>query len=424
MNASRWTDEDIERMRTIGDPLADNAVAAVFEHGGGAEGVHQLLVRLFAPDTTGAGHDVLRARFDSAADTPLPDEVRRYLEEGHRLPGWARLPEKQQLIHEGGTVGLEFGLMVSTLLACASLPECYVMAKGVKVLAYTGRLDEHTRRRLLETAQFIMDIAHSGNVIPANSGDGDGAPPGELPRGIQSALRVRLMHASIRYLIQHGGKVEGREKTSADVANQWVPTDGKPINQEDLVYTLMTFSWVPIRVLRDFGLRPDQELAFLTRWNLVGHFMGVREDLLPATVDEAEALFEQIKTRQKGSTGPGRALTRHLLEYVRSVMPFGCKGLPKILIHTYVGTETASILGVSPPGFLERLAIRVVKVILGWIVRAVDDAYRDDSGLGPVSVWLHRRLLMALAHMSPDGFRIPPDFWSDEVFGHHRAVQR
>ena len=39
-------------------------------------------------------------------------------------------------------------------LLCASLPECYVARRGVPVLWLTQQLEQHTTRRLYETAQM------------------------------------------------------------------------------------------------------------------------------------------------------------------------------------------------------------------------------------------------------------------------------
>ena len=57
--------------------------------------------------------------------------------------------------------------------------------------------------------------------------------------GIRSAQKVRLMHDAVRHLIlEHG----------------WDPALGLPINQEDQLGTLLTFSAVILDGLRKLGL--------------------------------------------------------------------------------------------------------------------------------------------------------------------------
>jgi hypothetical protein len=53
---------------------------------------------------------------------------------------------------------------------------------------YTHRLINHPFRRIVETAQFVLDV-----MAP------DGL--GHSGRGVRSAQKVRLMHAAIRHLI-------------------------------------------------------------------------------------------------------------------------------------------------------------------------------------------------------------------------------
>ena len=85
---------------------------------------------------------------------------------------------------------LLYGLASSTLLACASLPQCYVMKYGTEVLAYTKFLQVDPQRRIRETAQMVMDV-----MCPR------GLEPGD--RGVRATMKVRVMHAIVRHMIEH-----------------------------------------------------------------------------------------------------------------------------------------------------------------------------------------------------------------------------
>jgi hypothetical protein len=428
MSKSDWNDEFLNEMRGIGDPLADRAINALFETAGdnGATRVRGLLQELFQNRATGNGHALLRSSFGNVDHQELPEAVRQYLEEGHRLPGWANEHPNPALIREGGELALQFGLMMATILACASLPECYVMARGVKVLAITGQLDAHTHRRLMETAQFAMDVATPGHIVPP---DAERLDPDNLSPGVASALRVRLMHAAIRHLIQRAEDGQplnrGSGVTAAEVysSSRVEASDGTPINQEDLAYTLMTFSYVPIRVMKKFtNLSDDLAEAFITRWNIIGHCIGVREELLPANLAEAEILFETIKARQAGRSTDGIGLTKHLRECMRHMMPIGLKLLPDLLTHLYIGEETAEIIGIRTLTWFDKLKLLPLRWLLRFSLTTIDDQYLAHPHIGHISVWLHRRILIGLAGMNPDGFRIAPHFWDVEVFGNHKAL--
>ena len=90
----------------------------------------------------------------------LPEDIRAYMKAASALPPWrdrAQIDEAQQFF-------LLYGLASSTLLACASLPQCYVMKYGTEVLAYTKFLQVEPTRRIRETAQMVMDVMVPGGL--------------------------------------------------------------------------------------------------------------------------------------------------------------------------------------------------------------------------------------------------------------------
>ena len=166
---------DLDLLRQIGDPLADDAVAAYF-----ADVVE---------------HDPRALFVNLVRHVHLPDEdqvpaIRHFLIEASRRPEW--VDEKAVL---GGQKF--FNALVAhqfSALYLASLPNSYAAAKGVQVLHLTGRLQTDTQRRLNETAQLLMDIATPGAMDAGGS-------------GIDRILHVRLMHAAVRWLIAHDAAV-------------------------------------------------------------------------------------------------------------------------------------------------------------------------------------------------------------------------
>ncbi len=311
----------LDAMRQIGDAPADQLAAAVFT----------------APDAREVGEKIRtliqQNQFYTADGQPspqLPQSVQDYLRATSSLPPWA----DAKLVKEGEELFGLYGVSSSLILACASLPECYVMRQGVRVLAGTGYLTTDSARRVAETGQMVMDVMSVGGVMAA-SGAG---------KGILSALKVRLMHAAIRYMVSNG-----RTPLKWDDAAQ-----GKPVCQEDLAYTLMTFSYVAVRSMKKLGIRltPAQEEAYIHCWNVIGHIMGILPGLLPATCAEAKILFDTIKARQSGPNPEGQILMAGLVDgflipTMSKILPLSGKHLPAVMIRTLIGDDTADDLGVA-----------------------------------------------------------------------------
>ena len=92
-------------------------------------------------------------------------------------------------------------------------------------------------------------------------------------------------------------------------AKAWDTALGTPINQEDLAFVLLTFAYLIPKGMETWGRKVprDQKEAFLHLWRVVGHVMGVREDLMTDNLDEAAALYEQILARNAGGSEPARS---------------------------------------------------------------------------------------------------------------------
>ena len=169
-------------------------------------------------------------RNDQPVPEKLPVEIREYLAATPAAcPEWAdtaKIKRGQQLFET-------WGLLIILCLFCASLPSAYAAAKGVKVLYSTAQLETDTRRRMMETGQFLMDVLAVGSFETTG-------------KGFRTIAHVRLMHAAVRKMIK-GRKVQH--------PGLWDPNWGIPINQEDLAGTMLSFSYVPVEPLRRLGVR-------------------------------------------------------------------------------------------------------------------------------------------------------------------------
>lgn len=324
MSTRRWTDDLLDSLRVEGDPLGDDVVAAYFrdiqgELAGSAE----------PAQPAGADPSVLFRRLalgqpDRAAED-ADAHVRAYLQppagQLPDLPAWvdpARVAEGQECFGR-------WGPHVFTALYAASLPTAYACWRGVEVLGLTARLVTDAKRRLNETAQFHLDVMTPGGLDPG-------------ARGYDDVRHIRLMHAAVRWLIDHDPRAE------------WDPARGRPLNQEDLLETLLTFTQIVFEVFdrTGVGYSEDEANAYLHVWSLIGHLLGIRPDLLPLTRADTTVLMPMVRRRQFGESPAGRHLTAALIDQGRRVAPPGLRGLPATTIRFYLGDSTADLLGVPP----------------------------------------------------------------------------
>jgi ER-bound oxygenase mpaB/B'/Rubber oxygenase, catalytic domain len=334
---SKWSDALLDPMRELGDPLADGPVAAVLERGG-ADAVNALMQTL--------------VRVDQPVPEEMPDEIRAYLVETLPLPDWADMGK----IERGQQLFETWGLEIACCLFCASLPSAYAAAKGVQVLYLTAQLATDPRRRVMETGQFLIDVANVGGLD-------------ENGKGRRAIQRVRLMHAAVRHLIKARNEL---------TPGMWHPDWGTPINQEDLAGTRMSFSYVFCEPMCRLGVRvPAEDVeAYLHLWNVIGHLLGVRDELLVHDIADATALVDAIRRRQFEASPQGQELTRALLDLMDELTPVHrLDGTIPPLIRHLIGDETADLLLIPKSdladhlGPLARLAKWFFVHVLGQIER-------------------------------------------------------
>jgi len=164
------------------------------------------------------------------------------------------------------------------------------------------------------------------------------------------------------------------------LANGWdVPRQGLPCNQLELAYTLLTFSYVFLKGMRKLRMRLSkrEEEAYLHTWNVAGHVLGIRADLMAHTMKEAAAMFKGIQSmaRARPSTPDVRpALGRALIDTMgRSIWLPVIRKLPVPMTRWLIGGRTAGEIGVN-----ERVGLLTRATFLGarLAVRLFDDVMR------------------------------------------------
>lgn len=311
-------------MRGIGDPFADDAVG-----------------RLFAAGNVQSVNSMMRTLVENDGIPPegLPGGIRDYLGQSGSLPAWA----DPALIKKGEGLFWKYGPQAVATLFCYSLPFCYAARRGVQVLWLTSRLYTNATRRIIETAQMVVDVMRPGGRAPGGT-------------GVRTAQKVRLMHAGVRYQIH--------------AYQGWNPDCGEPINQEDLAGTLLSFSWVVVDGLRRLGIGfdADEAEAYVHAWRVVGHILGVQPELVPANMADSEALARTIQRRQYVACSEGQEMTAALIGMMQQYVPGNIfDSVPAALARYLMGDANADLLGVERRAATEVLIerLRLVDVIVG-----------------------------------------------------------
>ncbi|MER6169504.1 oxygenase MpaB family protein [Streptomyces violaceorubidus] len=265
-------------------------------------------------------------------DQPLPDglpaDLRDFMERAHQLPPWtdrAKLADAARFttkkgIYTGALYGLGSGLMST------AIPR---EARAV----YYSKGGADMKDRIAKTAQLGYDV-----------GDLDAyQPSGGM---VVTAVKTRLVHAAVRHLLPQS---PGWSRTSG---GQTIP-----ISQADIMVTWHSLATFVMSKLIDWGVRisPAESAGYLHVWQVTAHLLGVLDEYIPASWDEANAQSRQVLDPILASTPEGVELTGVLLDIVAELDA----GLTRPLINGFtrytLGNRTGDLIGLDKEPFWQPL---------------------------------------------------------------------
>ncbi|PTB97665.1 hypothetical protein C9994_01800 [Marivirga lumbricoides] len=296
----QYPNEQLEKFRQIGDPLADQTVDALFKVG-------------FHPHQSGA-YNTLQFNHQAIPDE-FPEALKQYF-----IKVKSYQPDTK-IIEKGSVFFQEYTTEIMLCLGLLSLPYCYAAADGAKVLSFSRRIIENPERRLMETAEFVFDVSEPAAF--KNEG-----------KGFISIAKVRLMHAAIRYHLKN--------------SDRWERAWGLPVNQEDMAATNLSFSLINIRGLRKLGfnISPQKAKEFILYWNEIGKLLGLDDALLPKDNHSAFILEKKMAERNFRPSEEGRVLAKSLQDYVnRQELPL--KFSADMLMEYLLGEEISEMIGIK-----------------------------------------------------------------------------
>jgi hypothetical protein len=227
-----------------------------------------------------------------------------------------------------------YGAEISGALLLAALPQSYAAQWASRVLVASARLQDDFRRRILGTSQFLV-VAMRGAKdkwdVERYWTKGKNPSAASLMMPWKACLAVRLYHAAIRKSLTPW---DDRKEPLATLLGDH---NDVPINQEDLLATLLTFTITVFEVLERYGISwtADEQRAYLYAWDLIGQHLGIGSDKVIAELakpvpsypvrDDGSQLpidakgFQQRRKEEgwHGLRPPTIAATRRLLEQLR-----------------------------------------------------------------------------------------------------------
>jgi hypothetical protein len=244
---------ELSKYRAMGDKQADEIIDQIVEQNGIAS-LRQLMSFL---------SDYQNLSFEN--QSPV---LQSFLSSNALLPDFY---DKKKLIRATDFYR-ENQQNIGLILGLYALPYCYLGADGAKVLYMSERIKNDTYKRLTETGSFLKAVMNYDNW--------------KSNRIFAICLKVRLLHASIRYFTLH--------------SKQWDLAWGYPINQEDMLGTNLAFSLVVLRGMEKLGYSVDKtyEDAYINTWNVIGYLLGVKQEIMPESYLEAVKIDKLIAERQ------------------------------------------------------------------------------------------------------------------------------
>lgn len=321
MGHPKWSDDRfLDSLRQQGDPQADLAVS-----------------RLIEERDVRAVNEIFKSL--RADDSPIPDDApapfREFVGATRALPSWAdrgRLPR-------GGEVFLRHAFSAAVVMLASSLPRGYAAPCLCHILSISRDLATHPYQRLMGVIQLLVNVSSKGSFEP------DG-------RAVITAQKLRLLHAGVRTLVPRF-RPGYQEKF------------GVPVNHEDMLATIMGFSYLVIDGIKRLGLPLSDADAedFYYLWRVYAQMMGIHpegrpddDSYIPANVEEAGQFYDSYVRRQDTSLAQnpyGLVLTQDNLAMMRDLIPrwlrlFGFGLAPRLAMSELLTPEELARVGVRP----------------------------------------------------------------------------
>jgi hypothetical protein len=364
--ATRWSDGSfLDGLRGQVDTQADACVTRLFSEGGAA-GSREIFAHLTSNE-------------DQLPET-APEALREFFATTRELPPGVDLAR----VDRGERVWMRHAFPAALVLLAKSLPEGYSAPSFGEILHVSRDLERHPYRRLLGVLQMVVNVSSAGGFTEAG-------------KAITTAQKMRLLHAAIRV------HVLPKYLPGFDVGKY-----GPPINMEDMLATLMGFSYLLIDGLRILGagLAPSEEEDLLYVWRVFAQIVGIHPEgrpdsaeYVPGSLAEAAEFYAAYKRRHyvdAAANPKGVVLAHDNLRMMEDLMPrwwrlVGLGVVPRIYMQDLIGAEGCARVGIAPVfghRLLKAVLLRLVRLshrVIDVVPTRLDDTVSQHIFQGMIS---------------------------------------
>jgi hypothetical protein len=261
-----------------------------------------------------------------AAVSDAPPALVKLFEHVEHVPFWV----DHERCTRGGEAFFRAGALGGIALGFGALARAYCSAGGNKPLTFTRQLIDRAPQRIAETAAFVRAVSAPDGLRKGNA-------------GLRAAIDVRLLHARVRV---------GLMRSPRWRSDEW----GLPINQADTATTALLFSHGFSEGVRRLGgqvsERAEGDLIHL--WRYTGYLLGVDEELLSTSLEEARLLANLVDLIDGGPDDDSRQLIMAMLKpepfhqaFKNAQVAEGVRAMYFAACRELIGPAYASAIGLS-----------------------------------------------------------------------------
>ena len=306
------------------------------------------------PEVLTSSQDVLEATtlsFMSTSRASAETVSTRFVDEVTTPPAWL----DRSALETGASVFLKYSFTSLLSLLYFSLLVGFSAPKITKVLDATGYLTKSaadaTWRRLNETLDMVVRCMGQG-AMETHSGD-----------GFKSVLRVRMVHCRVRRRIMQRGWTAkaGGGKGDGDADDADPTPDGQPLNEMDMLVTLLSFSSNVLHTIKRCGaplLSRQEEHCYLHLWRYIGHLLGVHDEQLVylSSPEAARGATESLAMSLLYPNSRSQEIANSILRAISSRPPLRWSlGVHAAVARHLLGAPISDALAIQKPGLLIHL---------------------------------------------------------------------
>lgn len=321
MPKTKWSDDGfLNGLRAQGDPQADAAIARVVA-AGQKESIGPLFIQLRANDTP--------------LSSTAPQALKDFMSSTAGLPPGLDMTR----LENGGGAFLRNGVPAVAVLLASSLPRGYGAPCLCDILSISNDLEGRPFDRLMGVVQLLINISDVRAFQPNG-------------RALITAQKLRLLHSGVRR-IAHRLRPDYQQKF------------GVPVNHEDMLATIMGFSYLVVDGLQRMGLtmRPDEAEDLYYLWRVFALLMGIHpegqphdDSLIPANLTEAAEFYASYVRRNNTASDRnphGPRLAAENLRMMDNLLPaplrwIGFRYAPRIVMTELMSPDELARVGITP----------------------------------------------------------------------------